>query len=217
MPRSAQRTREKILDSAYRLFRLKGYSRVSIDEIAAATPITKRSLYYHFKSKDELLACMLHAQAELALTAFKTFGDRLSGSPAAIIDVFFGDLAAWSTQPRWPGSGFTRLVVELADLPGHPARLIARRHKALLENHLADVLKRAGVSRSRQRAGEIWMLCEGAMVMMLIHGERRYATTAAQAAKVLLRNSAARTTRRGSRNENSQMPASDRGTGVPRR
>ena len=77
MPRSAQLTRGQILDSAYKLFRRKGYSRVSIDEIAAATPITKRSLYYHFKSKDELLACMLQTQAELALKAFKTFGDRL--------------------------------------------------------------------------------------------------------------------------------------------
>jgi hypothetical protein len=29
-------------------------------------------------------------------------------------------------------------VIELADLPGHPARLIARRHKAMLETQLAD-------------------------------------------------------------------------------
>lgn len=217
MPRSAQLTRGQILDSAYKLFRRKGYSRVSIDEIAAATPITKRSLYYHFKSKDELLACMLQTQAELALKAFKTFGDQLSGSPAAIIDAFFEDLAKWSTQPRWAGSGFTRLVVELADLPGHPARLIARRHKALLESHLADVLERAGVSRARQRAEEIWVLCEGAMVMMLIHGERRYATTAAEAAKVLLRSSASRITRRGSRNGNGQTPLSGRRPGVGKR
>jgi AcrR family transcriptional regulator len=198
MPRSAERTREKILDSAYRLFRRKGYSRVSIDEIAAATPITKRSLYYHFRSKDELLACMLQTQAELALTAFKTFGDQLSGSPTNIIDVFFKDLAAWSAEPRWAGSGFTRLVVELADLPGHPARLIARRHKALLEGHLADVLRRAGAGRPRQSARQVWMLAEGAMVMMMIHGDRRYVTVAAQAAKFLLRNGDARFPRRNS-------------------
>jgi hypothetical protein len=37
-------------------------------------------------------------------------------------------LSGWaSSTPRWSGSGFTRLVVELADLPGHPARAIARR------------------------------------------------------------------------------------------
>ena len=60
---------------------------------------------------------MLEAQHELALAAFKTFGDRLSGSPEAIVDAMFEDLAVWSDTPRWAGSGFTRLVVELADLP----------------------------------------------------------------------------------------------------
>jgi AcrR family transcriptional regulator len=187
MPRSSDRTRGQILDRAYRLFRQRGYSRVSMDEIAAATPITKRSLYYHFRSKDELLASVLQARAELALAAFRTFGDHLSGSPEAIVDTFFKDLVAWSAQPRWAGSGFTRLVIELADLPGHPARFIARRHKALLEGHLAEVLGRARVRQPHHRAREIWLLCEGAMVMMLIHGERNYATAAAQAAKKLLR------------------------------
>lgn len=194
MPRSSDRTRGQILDRAYRLFYRRGYSRVSIDEIAAATPITKRSLYYHFKSKDELLASVLQAQSELALASFRTFGDHLSGSPEAIVDTFFKDLAVWSAQPRWAGSGFTRLVIELADLPGHPARSIARRHKALLEGHLAEVLRRTGVHQPRYRAREIWLLCEGAMVMMLIHGERSYATAAAQAAKRLLRT---HTKRRG--------------------
>jgi AcrR family transcriptional regulator len=187
MPRSSDRTRGQILDRAYRLFSRRGYSRVSMDEIAAATPITKRSLYYHFKSKDELLACVLQAQAELALASFKTFGDHLSGSPEAIVDTFLKDLVAWAAKPYWAGSGFTRVVIELADLPGHPARFIARRHKALLEVHLAEVLRRAGVRKSRDRAREIWLLCEGAMVKMLIHGEQNYAMAAAQAAKRLLR------------------------------
>ena len=36
MPRSAELTRKRILEAAYRLFRRQGYSRVSMDEIAAA-------------------------------------------------------------------------------------------------------------------------------------------------------------------------------------
>jgi hypothetical protein len=60
-------------------------------------------------------------------------------------------------------SGFTRLVVELADLPGHPARVIARQHKAQLEYHLAEQLAVAGIARSRESAREIWLLAEGAI------------------------------------------------------
>jgi AcrR family transcriptional regulator len=187
MPRTAPRTRERILDAAYAQFRRRGYSRVSMDEIAAATAVTKRTLYYHFKSKDELLAAVLDTQHELALTAFKTFGDGLSGSPEAIIDGLFEQLAVWSDRPRWAGSGFTRLVVELADLPGHPARAIARRHKGLLEAHLGELLARAGVARAREVAREIWLLSEGAISLILVHGDRRYAAAAAVAAKRLVR------------------------------
>ena len=187
MPRSSDQTRKRILDAAYQLFRRQGYSRVSMDEIAAATRVTKRTLYYHFESKDQLLAHVLEAQHHLALAAFKTFADRLSGSPEAIIDGLFRELAVWADRPRWAGSGFTRLVIELADLPGHPARLIARRHKAMLEAHLAELLARSGVDHPDETAREIWLLSEGAISLILVHGDRAYAAAAARAARTLIR------------------------------
>jgi AcrR family transcriptional regulator len=186
VPRSSAQTRKNILDAGYALFRRKGFTRVSMDDIAAAAKLTKRTLYYHFKSKDELLTAVFQAQHELALAAFRTFGDRLEGSPDAIIDIMFRDLAVWADTPRWAGSGFTRLVVELADLRGHPARAVARRHKALLEQHLAQVLDRAHVPEPLERAREVWLLSEGAISLMLVHGDRKYAAVAAAAAKRLL-------------------------------
>jgi len=186
MPRSSDQTRRRILDGAYRLFRRQGYSRVSMDEIAAAAQVTKRTLYYHFESKDQLLARVLEDQHLLAVAAFRTFGDRLSGSPRAIIDGLFRELAVWADRPRWAGSGFTRLVIELADLPGHPARLIARRHKAMLEALLAELLARSGLERAAEVAREIWLLSEGAISLMLVHGDRSYAAAAAGAAIALI-------------------------------
>ena len=186
MPRSSRPTRQRILDAAYALFRRKGFTRVSMDDIAGTAALTKRTLYYHFKSKDTLLAEVLEAQHVLALAAFRSFGDRLAGSPEAIIDTMFNDLAVWADTPRWAGSGFTRLVIELADLRGHPARVIARRHKAMLEAHFAKMLAEANVAAPRERAREIWLLSEGAISLMLVHGDRRYAAAAAQAAKRLI-------------------------------
>jgi|EndMetStandDraft_5_1072996.scaffolds.fasta_scaffold84972_2 AcrR family transcriptional regulator len=196
MPRSSAHTRKRILDAAYRLFRRQGYSRVSMDEIAAATRVTKRTLYYHFESKDQLLAHVLEAQHQLALAAFETFGDRLSGSPEAIVDGLFRELAVWADRPRWAGSGFTRLVIELADLPGHPARLIARRHKAMLEAHLAELLAGSGVEPAAEVARELWLLSEGAISLMLVHGDRGYAAAAARAARTLLYRSPKRSGQR---------------------
>ena len=73
MPRTAQPTRRRILDSAYELFYRKGFSRVGVDEIAAFAGVTKRSLYYHFKSKDELLASVLDLHRELALARIRKY------------------------------------------------------------------------------------------------------------------------------------------------
>jgi AcrR family transcriptional regulator len=186
MPRSPEATRGKILDAAYKLFRRQGYTRVSIDEIAAAAKVTKKTLYYHFQSKDALLAAVMETQSALALAAFHTFSSKLKGSPAAITDALFDGLKVWSDTPRWAGSGFTRLVIELADLPGHPARKIARQHKAELESHFADLLAKAGAALPRETAREIWLLSEGAISLILVHGDRGYAVAAAKAARKLL-------------------------------
>lgn len=186
MPRSRAPTQQRILDAAYVLFRRKGFTRVNVDEIAAAADITKRTLYSHFRSKDDLLAAVLEAQHQLAVDAFQTFGKRLSGTATEMVKALFDELSVWSAKPRWAGSGFTRLVMELADLPGHPARSIAKRHKAILEAHLAGLLEQAGIASPRDRAREVWLLSEGAMVLVLIHGDRSYIRSAAEAAARLL-------------------------------
>src|SRR5690606_1114048 len=155
MPRSAESTRRQIINAAYELFYRKGFGRVGIDEIAAFAKITKRTLYYHFESKDELLAEMLELHSEMALERVRKHEERYSGSADEIVTVLFAELAKWSAKPGWTGTGFTRLAMELADLPGHPARAIAKRHKAAMESWCVGLLERAGVTTPRLRAREI--------------------------------------------------------------
>ncbi len=179
-------TRRAIINAAYVLFRRRGYARVGLDDIAAGAQVTKRTLYYHFASKDDLLGAVLELEDELAFIAFQTFAGDLAGSAEEIIDGLFLDLAEWSSKPGWAGSGFTRLAMEMADLPGHPARQIARRHKARLEECLSELLMRASPSLPPLLGREIMLLLEGAMVMVLLHGDRTYAEAAAGAARRLL-------------------------------
>src|SRR6516162_8831363 len=157
-----------------------------MDEIASATRVTKRTLYQHFESKDALLAAVLKENHELSIMAFKTFSDRMTGTASQMINSLFEGLIDWADTPLFAGSGFTRLAIELADLPGHPARSIARQHKAALEQYLAELLAKANVKSPHDRAREISLLAEGATAMILIHGDRNYADAAAAAAKRLL-------------------------------
>ena len=56
MPRRNADTREDIRVVAMELFAENGFEQTSLRQIAERLDITKAALYYHFPSKDELLA-----------------------------------------------------------------------------------------------------------------------------------------------------------------
>eukprot|EP01042_Synura_sphagnicola_P025991 gene25991-33453_t len=49
-------TRARIIEAASKLFYGEGIRAVSVDAVAEKAGVTKRTLYYHFESKDELVA-----------------------------------------------------------------------------------------------------------------------------------------------------------------
>jgi AcrR family transcriptional regulator len=52
--RDPERTRERLLQAAFREVRRTGFQSAGIDTIIAATNVTKGALYYHFDSKEAL-------------------------------------------------------------------------------------------------------------------------------------------------------------------
>ncbi|MFD1052660.1 TetR family transcriptional regulator [Kibdelosporangium lantanae] len=71
MKRDAEQTRQRILDISGRLFAEQGYAGTTIADIARELGTTTAALYYHFKSKvdilDSLLATPLAAYTKLSL------------------------------------------------------------------------------------------------------------------------------------------------------
>ena len=64
-------TKEKILESAKKLFSDYGYSAVSMSEIAKEVKITKAALYYHFKNKKEIYLEVIQNSFEALLKKLK--------------------------------------------------------------------------------------------------------------------------------------------------
>ncbi len=185
MARSARNTRERILSAAYGLLYKEGFARVSVDAMAEAAGVTKRTLYYHFDSKDALVAAVLDHQHVHALVRIQRSGTPLAESPEEFLAAFFEQLEKWASEPRWLCSGFTRLTMELADLPGHPARRAAHQHKVAVENWLAGELERLGVRPPEELACQVMLLMEGCLSLILIHGDTSYVAAASRAAKRL--------------------------------
>ncbi|NNE79258.1 MAG: TetR/AcrR family transcriptional regulator [Silicimonas sp.] len=176
-------TKQKILRAAYELFYRQGISRVSVDAIAARAGVTKRTVYYHFASKDEIAGGVLDVQHLLLMQQFEGWVGGVSGGVTEILSALFDKLEAWSERPDWLGSGFSRIAAELADMPGHPARQAAKRHKGAVEAWLAERLGDAGAMAPEQLARQVMVLIEGAMGLALIHNDRGYITAAGHAAR----------------------------------
>jgi AcrR family transcriptional regulator len=58
---SKERTRQRLLAEAQRLFRERGYAATSLEQIAEAAEVTKGAIYGHFASKEDLLLTALEA------------------------------------------------------------------------------------------------------------------------------------------------------------
>jgi AcrR family transcriptional regulator len=64
LERTSGDTRDRILDIALELFTAKGYEKTSLREIAEQLGFSKAAIYYHFKSKEDILFALhlrLHA------------------------------------------------------------------------------------------------------------------------------------------------------------
>lgn len=80
----AQNTKERIIQTAVRLFEIQGYHRVTVDQIVKETGISKGGFYHNFKSKDELLFtihdfCITYVleKGQEAYDKYTTYTERL--------------------------------------------------------------------------------------------------------------------------------------------
>ncbi len=179
-------TRDRILDAANRLFYSEGIRAVSLDAIAEKAGVTKKTLYYHFKSKDDLIAGYLSSRDQPSLALFEKWYDEADGSAADRTAEIFLHVAHSARHPKWKGCGFLRTAAELANMPGHPALKIGAAHKKKFEAWLARRYAQSGLANPKRVARGVVLLMEGAFATMLIHRDAGYADSAAAAARALV-------------------------------
>jgi len=152
-PRGLRRgrgARERILSASQRLFLDQGINTTGIDQLCAAAEVSKRTLYQHFTSKDELIAEHLRRfDPDLLPEVF----DRADLAPRERLLAVF-DIHA----PLCP---FIRAAVEIQD-PEHPARLFARDYKKAFAARLTATAREAGAADPEQLGEQLALLLDGA-------------------------------------------------------
>ncbi|MBP0446162.1 TetR/AcrR family transcriptional regulator [Roseomonas sp. SSH11] len=180
-------TRERIIAAASRLFYAQGVGKVSMDAVAAAAGVTKRTLYYHFRSKDDLAAAYLEGRDQPNIALFQRWFEGTEGGPAERTRGIFLNLARSARHPKWQGCGFLRTTAELADMPGHPAVKASATHKKRAEAWLCSVFAGAGIAGAPALARQVMLLMDGAFAATLLHRDASYMEAAGEAAQALVR------------------------------
>jgi TetR/AcrR family transcriptional repressor of nem operon len=69
-PRTGPATRDKLVDAAVRMIREKGYAATRVEDLCAATDVTKGAFFHHFDSKEALARAAIARFAERASAMF---------------------------------------------------------------------------------------------------------------------------------------------------
>ena len=186
MARSGIPTRERIISAASALFYNDGIRGVSVDAVAEKAGVTKRTLYYHFKSKDDLVEAYLAGRDQPNLALFRKWFAEADGGLPAKVEAIFRNLARSARHPKWKGCGFLRTSAELANMPGHPAIKIGAAHKKKFEEWLRMTFEAEGFAEPLRLARQILLLLDGAFAVVLLHRDASYLETAGEAASSLV-------------------------------
>jgi len=175
--------RARILQAALILFGERGINPTGVAELAAAAQVSKRTLYQHFASKDDVIVAYLQAFEDDPGLGPEGVLARTDLAPRARLLELFSALGEQARPLR--GCPFVNAAVELAD-PRHPAHRLAAEHKRRFAEQLIDIARDAGARPAEQTGRRLALLYDGAAArMVVLNGPEPAAEAFAMAALIL--------------------------------
>jgi AcrR family transcriptional regulator len=171
--------KERILETADKLFYLQGIRAIGVDTIAAEIGISKRTLYNHFPSKDVLITAYLERRFVQPRASDKP--------PAAQILATFDALERRFSAKDFRGCPFVNAVAELG-AEDKSVRKIAIAFKESRRLWFRDLLKQLDVTDAEGLATQLAVLVDGCIAQDLVRNDPSMARAAREAARVLLKN-----------------------------
>ena len=179
--RETSEARQRILETADRLFYQEGIRAVGIDRIIAEAGVAKMSLYKHFRSKDDLILAALMYREEGVLEFFRLSMAQHAKKVKNPLRAFFAALKDFFESPGFRGCPFQNAAVELAD-PSHAGTEFVRGHKQRFSEFLRELVEETVGKAGAKFAPAVCVLVEGAIVTAVIQGNSDAADVACDAA-----------------------------------
>ena len=181
--------RQRIVETAERLFYAEGIRTVGIDRIIAEAEVAKMTLYNHFASKDDLILAVLQYREEKFDSLFEKWMTKHARAGMDQLEAFFAALKDWFNSPGFRGCMFINACAELAD-SGHQGSKFSAQHKERFHAMLKEVIaEAAGAKVAKAATPAISLLVEGAIVTAVMEQSSNPADVARDAALALVSKS----------------------------
>jgi AcrR family transcriptional regulator len=175
--------RERLLRTASDLFYREGITGVGVDRLVTAADVTRATFYRHFAGKEALVEAYLQAEDDYIRGMFAGVADL--DDPRHKLELLIGGLAADIQSRHTRGCPFINASAEYPDADS-PVRRTVAAHRAWFRGTLEHLLTDAGVPDPQERAGELVLLRDAAMVGGYLDGwpgvEAAFTTAARRAA-----------------------------------
>ena len=151
--------RVRILDAADRLFYAHGIQSIGVDAVVLEAGISKRTLYRHFGSRDQLVAAYLGRRGARQPEVPRP-GEELN----EILGVF-KRFERWFASEGFRGCPFSNAIAELGGDERHPALAVARDVKLRNTAWFELRLRALGAAHPAALAMQLSILVEGAVAL----------------------------------------------------
>lgn len=158
--------RERLLAAAEDLFYAEGVH-IGVDRLCEVAQVSKRSMYQHFGSKDEVLVEMLRLRASHVMQGLDTDPDA---APRDRILGVFDALSAQAMTPEFHGCPFVNVATELKDHK-HPAAVAALGYKLELNAFFEDQARLGGADDPEALGVQLTMMFDGISAYSVVRGE----------------------------------------------
>src|SRR5882672_10663358 len=105
-PSTTSEARQRILETADRLFYQDGIRAVGIDRVIAEAGVAKATLYAHFPSKDDLILAVLRHREASVTEYFRAAMERHGKRTKNKLRAFFAALKDWFQSDGFRGCAF---------------------------------------------------------------------------------------------------------------
>jgi AcrR family transcriptional regulator len=179
------RKRQELIDTAIQLFSEHGFHNTGIDWIAKEANVSKKTMYHHFRSKEELILAALKHHDGLFRNFFMKSVQGAADSPYDRLLGIFDVASAWFADKNFYGCMFINAIGEYANREGAISQA-CQSFKSQMTEFVEELAADAEVTDPKQLAAALALLLEGAIVTAQVAGRPDSAQTAKTAAKVLI-------------------------------